>query len=288
MRSLWSDKDAEAMVARYGDAGIARDLALRVYTSRLLGGDPSLVLHGGGNTSVKTVAHDLVGEEAEVLCVKGSGWDMAAIEPAGLPAVRLAPLRTLRQRDALSDEDMVRVQRANLLDPGAPNPSVETLLHAFLPHKFIDHTHATAVLSLADQPDAAERCADLYDGRFGLVPYIMPGFLLAKKAAEIFEEDERVEGLVLLKHGIFTFGDTAHDAYERMIAAVTLAEERLKQGRRNVFAPAALPPSPAASVEVAPILRGACALADAAVPGAYKRFVLDFRGGPGVLNLVNG
>jgi rhamnose utilization protein RhaD (predicted bifunctional aldolase and dehydrogenase)/NAD(P)-dependent dehydrogenase (short-subunit alcohol dehydrogenase family) len=287
MQSLWSDKDAEAMIGRYADAGTGRDLALRVYTSRLLGGDPTLVLHGGGNTSVKTVATDLVGEEAEVLCVKGSGWDMAAIEPAGLPAVRLQPLRTLRGRDALSDEDMVRVQRANLIDPGAPNPSVETLLHAFLPHKFIDHTHATAVLSLADQPDAAERCAELYDGRLGLVPYIMPGFLLAKKAAEIFEEDETVEGLVLLKHGIFTFGDTARDAYERMIDAVTLAEERLKRGRKTVFASIALPPAIAKPAEIAPILRGACALPDPGMAGAYKRFVLDFRGGPAVLNLVN-
>ncbi|MBV8778087.1 MAG: class II aldolase/adducin family protein, partial [Alphaproteobacteria bacterium] len=102
MQSLWSDRDAEAMVGRYGAAGIAPELALRVYTSRLLGGDPALVLHGGGNTSVKTSAIDLVGESAGVLCVKGSGWDMAAIEPAGLPAVRLAPLRTLRARDALS------------------------------------------------------------------------------------------------------------------------------------------------------------------------------------------
>ena len=263
-------------------------MALRVYTSRLLGGDPSLVLHGGGNTSVKTTARDLVGEEAEVLCVKGSGWDMAAIEPAGLPAVRLGPLRTLRRRDALSDEDMVRVQRANLIDPGAPNPSVETLLHAFLPHKFIDHTHAIAVLSLADQPDAAERCADLYSGRLGIVPYIMPGFLLAKKAAEIFEEDETVDGLVLLKHGIFTFGDTAREAYERMIDAVSLAEERLKRGRRNVFAAAKLPPVVAKPEEVAPVLRGACALPDPAVAGAYKHFVLDFRGGPAVMNLVSG
>ena len=170
---------------------------------------------------------DLLGETAEVLCVKGSGWDMAAIEPAGLPAVRLAPLRKLRAREQLSDEEMVRVQRANLLDPNAPNPSVETLLHAFLPHKYIDHTHSTAVLSLADQPDAAERCADLYGRRLGLVPYIMPGFLLAKAAAEMFEADPAVEGLVLLKHGIFTFGDTAREAYERMIAAVSLAEERL-------------------------------------------------------------
>ena len=288
MQSLWSNRDAEQMVVRYEASGTGRDLALRVYTSRLLGGDLSLVLHGGGNTSVKTRARDLVGDEAEILCVKGSGWDMAAIEPAGLPAVRLQPLRTLRARDALSDEDMVRIQRANLIDPGAPNPSVETLLHAFLPHKFIDHTHATAVLSLADQPDAAERCADLYGGRLGIVPYIMPGFLLAKKAAEIFEEDEAVEGLVLLKHGIFSFGDSAEEAYERMIAAVTLAEERLKRGRRNVFAPAALPGKIASATEVAPLLRGACALSDPAVPGAYKRFVLDFRGGPAVLNLVNG
>src|SRR5712692_9408097 len=127
MRSLWSDRDAEAMVAHYGERGVERDRALRVYTSRLLGGDPRLVLHGGGNTSVKTVLPDLLGEPAEVLCVKGSGWDMADIEPAGLPAVRLAPVRKLRERDALSDEDMVKIQRANLIDPGAPNPSVETL-----------------------------------------------------------------------------------------------------------------------------------------------------------------
>ena len=235
MRSLWSDRDAEAIVARYAESGVATDLALRVYTSRLLGGDPRLVLHGGGNTSVKTVMPDLLGDPAEVLCVKGSGWDMANIEPAGLPAVRLAPLRRLRGRDSLSDEDMVRIQRANLLDPGAPNPSVETLLHAFLPHKYIDHTHATAVLSLADQPDAAERVADLYGPLVGIVPYIMPGFLLAKKAAEIYEAGPAVEGLVLLKHGVFSFGDSAREAYERMIAIVTLAEERLRRGRKIGF-----------------------------------------------------
>src|SRR3954469_8616337 len=287
MRSLWSDGEAEGLVARYGESGVERDLALRVYTSRLLGGDPRLVLHGGGNTSVKSVLPDLLGESVEVLCVKGSGWDLGNIEPAGLPAVRLAPLRKLRQRDALSDEDMVKIQRANLLDPGAPNPSVETLLHAFLPHKFIDHTHATAVLSLADQPDAAERCADLYGPRVAVVPYIMPGFLLAKKAAEVFEADEAVEGLILLKHGVFSFGDSAREAYERMIAIVNLAEQRLQCGRRKVFAPAALPSSLAGLAEVAPILRGACSL-PAEPAGEYKRFVLDFRAGPAVLNFVNG
>ena len=125
------------------------------------------MLHGGGNTSVKITLPDLLGDAVEVLCVKGSGWDMGTIEPAGLPAVRLAPLRQLRSRDALSDEDMVRIQRANLLDPTAPNPSVETLLHAFLPHKFVDHTHSTAVLSLVDQPDGEAICADVYDGAHG-------------------------------------------------------------------------------------------------------------------------
>jgi rhamnose utilization protein RhaD (predicted bifunctional aldolase and dehydrogenase)/NAD(P)-dependent dehydrogenase (short-subunit alcohol dehydrogenase family) len=194
----------------------------------------------------------------------------------------------LRRREALSDEEMVRVQRANLLDPGAPNPSVETLLHAFLPHKYVDHTHSTAVLSLADQPDAAERCADLYGRRMGLVPYIMPGFLLAKKAAEVFEADPAVEGLVLLKHGVFTFGDTAQQAYERMITAVSLAEERLAHRRKTVFAAARLPNVVAGAAEVAPILRGACAIADRPSSGSYKRFVLDFRSSAAVLNYVNG
>src|SRR5712691_2087243 len=262
MLSLWSDGGAEGMVARYAEAGVGRDLALRVYTSRLLGGDPRLVLHGGGNTSVKTVLPDLLDEPVDVLCVKGSGWDMAQIEPPGLPAVRLAPIQKLRARDALSDEDMVKIQRANLIDPGAPNPSVETLLHAFLPHKFVDHTHASAVLSLTNQPDAAERCTDLYGSRVGIVPYIMPGFRLARRAAELFEEDPAVEGLVLLKHGVFSFGDTARDAYERMIAIVSLAEQRLARGRRRVFAAAKLPSALAGASEIAPILRGACALPD--------------------------
>lgn len=288
MRSLWSDADAERTVDRHAQLGVGRDLALRVYTSRLLGKEAKLVLHGGGNTSVKTMAKDLLDEDAEVLCVKGSGWDMATIEAPGLPAVRLAPLRKLRARNAVSDEEMVRVQRANLLDPAAPNPSVETLLHAFLPHKFIDHTHSTAVLSLADQPDAAARCADLYGGRMGLVPYVMPGFLLAKHAADAFEADPAVEGLVLLKHGIFTFGATAREAYERMIEMVTLAEERLASGQRASFTVASLPSAIAAVAEVAPILRGACAIADPVQAGAYKRFILEFRTSSEIRGYVDG
>jgi len=287
MQNRWVDADAEAMVARYGEAGIGRDLALRVYTTRLLGGDPKLVLHGGGNTSVKTRVVDLGGIETDVLCVKGSGWDMATIEPPGLPAVRLDPLKQLRSREVLTDEDMVRVQRANLIDPMAPNPSVETLLHAFLPAKFVDHTHSTAVLSLVDQPEGEARAADLYDGQMGIVPYIPPGFALAKHAAAAFEANPGVLGLILHKHGIFTFGDTARDAYERMIDMVKRAEERLRTNRRAVFVTAQLPQRAAPLAAVAPIVRGACSLKDAA-QGAARRLVLDFRTGNAILNFVNG
>src|SRR5215813_10403588 len=217
MKSRWVDRDAEALVDHMAKAGIGSDLALRVYTTRLLGQDPQLVLHGGGNTSVKITMPDLLGEETEVLCVKGSGQDMAVIEPAGLPAVRLAALKKLRRYDAVGDAELVRIQRANLLDPTAPNPSVETLLHAFVPHKFVDHTHANAVLSLLQQPNGPDLCAEVYDGRMGFVPYVMPGFGLAKMAAEVFEEKPDVQGLILHKHGIFTFGASAREAYERMI-----------------------------------------------------------------------
>ena len=288
MKSGWVDSEAQAAIDRYAAQGVGRDLAARVYTTRLLGGDPRLVLHGGGNTSVKTTMRDLLGEEVAVLCVKGSGADMAVIEPAGLPAVRLERLRKLRSRAELSDEDMVRVQRENLLEPAAPNPSVETLLHAFLPHRFVDHTHANAILSLVDQPDGEAICAELYDGRMSVVPYVMPGFALAKMAADVFDAKPDVEGLILHKHGIFTFGDSARDAYERMIALVTLAEERLAGNRKAVFVTAQLPQAVAPVGAVVPVLRGACSRKDANNEGAWRRLILDFRTGPGIMNFVGG
>jgi rhamnose utilization protein RhaD (predicted bifunctional aldolase and dehydrogenase)/NAD(P)-dependent dehydrogenase (short-subunit alcohol dehydrogenase family) len=288
MKSGWVDSEAQAAIDRYAARGIGRDLAARVYTTRLLGRDPKLVLHGGGNTSVKTIVPDLLGEEVAVLCVKGSGADMAVIEPAGLPAVRLDRLRKLRARTELTDEDMVRVQRENLLEPAAPNPSVETLLHAFLPHRFVDHTHANAILSLVDQPDGEAICTDLYDGRMSVVPYVMPGFALAKMAADVYDAKPDVEGLVLHKHGIFTFGDSARDAYERMIALVTLAEERLQRNRKAVFVTAQLPQAIAPVTVVAPILRGACSRKDAKIEGAWRRLIVDFRTGPEIMNFVGG
>jgi rhamnose utilization protein RhaD (predicted bifunctional aldolase and dehydrogenase)/NAD(P)-dependent dehydrogenase (short-subunit alcohol dehydrogenase family) len=287
MRNLWRRKEADSFVARYRAARVGRDVALCVYTSRLLGGDARLVLHGGGNTSVKTEMEDLAGERVAVICVKGSGWDMAAIEPAGLPAVKLAPLCRLVGRDALSDEDMVAIQRANLLDPAAPNPSVETLLHAFLPDKFVDHTHANAVLALTDQPDGERIAADVYGERAALVDYVMPGFALAKQARAVYMANPGIEGLILLKHGIFTFGDSAKQAYSRMIDLVTLAERHLAKAGRKRITPARLPGRVANAAEVAPILRGLASLpANDGAP--ITRFVLDYRSSAVVRAYVGG
>ena len=264
MKSLWTPNDADAAVERYAKIGVGKDLALRTYSARLLGVDPALVLHGGGNTSVKTTATDVFGETIDVLCVKGSGWDLGSIEPAGHPAVRLVPLVRLRGLERLSDEAMVNAQRQNLLDTAAPNPSVETLLHAFIPEKFIDHTHALAVLALANQPDAAAVIAAVYGRRVGVVPYIMPGFALAKLAAEIYDIDPAVEGLVLLNHGIFSFGASAKQAYERMIALVTTAEAHIaKTGERLPKTDPA--PSARRAGEVLPVCRAR------AMPFAVRR-----------------
>ncbi|MBN9588180.1 MAG: short-chain dehydrogenase [Alphaproteobacteria bacterium 64-11] len=287
MQSNWSDKDAKDFVARYAALGVNEDVALRTYTTRLLGSDPKLVLHGGGNTSVKTIVQDQLGEDIEVICIKGSGWDMGDIEPAGLPAVRLAPLRKLRALDRLSDEDMVNFQRINLLDASSPNPSVETLLHAFLPHKFIDHVHSTAVLALVDQPDGEAMAREVYGERVAYVPYTIPGFALAKSVADVFDKNPDVEGLVLLQHGIFTVGDSARQAYARMIEFVTMAEERLGRQRKARSA-AKLPSDLATLPEIAPILRGAVAISKNPQAGTVKRQILNFRTNPAILSYVNG
>ena len=273
MKSLWNEEDAAAAVERYAAQGVNADLALRTYSARLLGAEPKLVLHGGGNTSVKTRMTDVFGDEVEVLCVKGSGWDLATIEPPGHPAVRLAPLMRLKDLASLSDEGMVSAQRQQLLDPAAPNPSVETLLHAYMPEKFVDHTHSVAVLALADQPDSEAIFQAVWGGRVAVVPYVMPGFLLAKAAAAAREREPDVQGMVLVRHGLFTFGATARESYERMIALVTEAEDFIAARRK-----------PAASARVGkpdvtallPRLRGA--LAKAAGKDWPRRWIFDLRG----------
>jgi len=288
MKSAWKDREAAELVERYAAEGVGEDLALRVYTTRLLGSEPRLVLHGGGNTSVKSRARDVTGTELDVLYVKGSGWDMGTIEPPGLPAVQLDPLLGLAEIDALSDEDMVNLQRRNLLDSKAPNPSVETLLHAWVPRTFIDHTHANAALVLTDQPDGEEICREVYGDRAAIVPYIMPGFDLAKASKAAADAHPEAEGLVLLKHGLFTFGDTAHEAYELMIEWVSLAEARIERGRRSVFAAAAMPGAVASASEVAPAIRGMLANRREGDGAEFERFILEHRASPAILAYVGG
>ena len=286
MKSNWSEKEARAAVKKYAAQKFGEDLALRVYTTQLLGNNPRLVLHGGGNTSVKIHMTDTAGDSVEVLCVKGSGWDMGNIEPPGLPAVRLDAIRKLRKLKKLSDEDMVNAQRGALLDSASPNPSVETLLHAFLPHKFVDHTHSDAVLSVTDQPDGDRICREIYGDRVALVPYIMPGFDLAKACARVWEQHPDVEGLILLKHGIFSFGETAREAYERMIALVTIAEKHISGAKRSKsFAPIRLPRDLAPIEYIAPLLRGL--VADPAGDD-WRRLVMEFRQSKPALDYING
>ncbi|RWF72144.1 MAG: bifunctional aldolase/short-chain dehydrogenase [Mesorhizobium sp.] len=285
MKNLWNDGDAEKLVADYATKGVARDLALRVYTTRLLGGEPRLVLHGGGNTSCKTRATDLVGDEWDVLCVKGSGWDMGVIEPQGLPAVKLGPLLKARSLKKLSDEDMVALQRVNLIDPSSPNPSVETLLHAFLPHKFVDHTHSTAVLAIVDQDDSEALSKKVFGSKMGFVPYIMPGFDLAKAAADVFDADPTVEGLILDKHGIFTFGDDAKQAYDRMIHYVNAAEEFIASHGKPLAEKAALPARLAKPADIAPMLRGSVAVARG--EARFDRMISDFRTSDAIVDFIN-
>ena len=230
----WVDKDANDFVFRYAEKGIGSDLALRVYTSRLIGSDPDLVMHGGGNTSCKTELEDLFGERQKVICVKGSGWDLATIEASGFPALKLEPLLKLRKLEMLSDKDMVNAQRTSLINQASPNPSIETLLHAFLPHKVVDHTHATAFLSLANLPEPKAILRDIFGDSLAIVPYIMPGFSLAKLAAETAENNTNAKGLILLKHGHFTWGKTAKESYLRLIEQTNLVEKWFSDRRRKI------------------------------------------------------
>ena len=281
MLSRWVDADAEAAIERYVRAGHGRDLAIRVYTTRLLGQDPTLVLHGGGNTSVKTRVEDADGSSLDVLCVKGSGWDMATIEPAGLPALRLQPLRALARFDTLSDEEMVKLERRLLLDPSAPNPSVEAILHANLPYKHVDHTHANAIVSLTNQPNGEAIIRDLFPDAL-IVPYVMPGFVLAKACDVAFRARPRCEGMILLKHGAFTFSEDPRESYEAMIAMIDKAERRIARGRPHPFNSAKLPAALASAEAIAPILRGAIAY-PGAVEASPRRFVLEHRANPAIL-----
>jgi rhamnose utilization protein RhaD (predicted bifunctional aldolase and dehydrogenase)/NAD(P)-dependent dehydrogenase (short-subunit alcohol dehydrogenase family) len=245
MQSLWRDDDA---------AQHPGDLGQRVYTSRLLGREKSLVLHGGGNTSVKIDERDRFGTPLRVLYVKGSGWDLETIEARGFSPVRLAHVERLARLDELSDPDMVSELAANMLAPGAPAPSVETILHGAVPHKFVDHTHADAVLAITNTPGGEARVREIYGNDVLFVPYLMPGFDLARHVARELARTAtpHTSGMILHRHGVFSFGATARESYERMIELVTRAEAHLsRHGAWQVGTHAAPAPTVVAPRELA-------------------------------------
>lgn len=260
MYSLWSDDEAK----RYSG-----DLGLRVYTSRLLGRDRSLVLHGGGNTSVKIREKNLFGEDENILYVKGSGWDLESIEPQGFSPVRLAHVLRLAALPRLSDAEMVNQLATHMLRASAPVPSIETILHGCLPYQYVDHTHADSVVAITDTPDGPARIREAYGDLCVVIPYLMPGFDLAQFCAREFAKQrrERTIGMVLLNHGIFSFGDSARESYERMIGLVSRAEDYL---RKHSAWDISLPADKSASTE--PI-----------VQAQLRRSISDAAGGPMVL-----
>jgi rhamnose utilization protein RhaD (predicted bifunctional aldolase and dehydrogenase)/NAD(P)-dependent dehydrogenase (short-subunit alcohol dehydrogenase family) len=237
MKSLWNDVEA---------AKFSGPLGLRVYTSRLLGRDKSLVLHGGGNTSVKLREKNLFGEEQDILYVKGSGWDLETIEAPGFAPVKLDYVRRLASLPALSDPQMVNELATHTLRAGAPAPSVETILHAILPHKYVDHTHADAVLSVSNAPDGDQRIRDIYASKVVVIPYIMAGFDLAAYCAREFPKQatKNTVGMVLLSHGVFSFAADARESYELMIELVSMAERYLEAKKAwSIVLPSASAPA---------------------------------------------
>jgi rhamnose utilization protein RhaD (predicted bifunctional aldolase and dehydrogenase) len=254
VRGLWNSDDA----ARHSG-----ELALRVYSSQLLGRDPSLVLHGGGNTSVKLRELNVLGEALDILYVKGSGWDLATIREAGFAPLRLDHLLKLARLESLSDPQMVSELATHVVRAGAPAPSVETILHAILPYPYVDHTHADALLAVTDTADGARRIREIYGDDVVLIPYVMPGFDLARLCAREFPRQAHpgTIGMVLLNHGIFSFGSSAQESYQRMIALVARAQDYLEANRAWNLPPAAVAAPTAGRQDIARLRRdiSACA-----------------------------
>jgi len=282
VKNNWSKKIAKEYIKKYKKLGFSADLALRVYTTRLLGRNKELVLHGGGNTSVKTTIKDIDGKKYKVLCVKGSGWDMADIEPPGLPAVKLEPLLSLKNKKYLSDEDMVAYQKRNLIDIKSPNPSVETFLHAFLPFKYVDHTHADAVLNITNRPGGLNLCKKIFGDKVSIVPYVMPGFMLAKKIHEVYSKNPKINCLILMNHGIFTFANDCKDAYDLMIKYVSKAENTIRKLKSKKIKQIKKFSTKFNPHEVAPIIRGLLS------ENKDQKFVINYRLNKHLKYFING
>lgn len=245
MDSLWK-------LPETGSAGDA--LAECVAGSRAIGAHPELVLHGGGNSSMKDSVRDITGAQLDVIYVKGSGWDMRTIEPAGFAPMRIDRLRQLLEVDSISDPEMVNELRCALVDAAAPDPSIESLLHALLPHRAVLHSHADAIITLTNQPDPSAHVLELFGDTVVVIPYVMPGFDLAKACAAAWPQSAHAGtvGMVLLNHGLFTFGDTMEEAYLRHIQLITAAEKRIEELRGEADAGASDSAFPASdTVEMA-------------------------------------
>jgi len=276
MQNRWRDDEAAESIKQYG-AHWGENLALRTYASRLLGAEPDLVLHGGGNTSVKGTHVNILGERVLAIYVKASGFDMAAIEPDGHPGLDLASLRKLRVLDDLRDEPMMDEFRAQLLNPHAATPSVETLVHAFLPPKFIDHTHADAILALTNQPEGEKLIREALGDEVTVLPYIRPGFKLAKAVAAAYEANPQARGMVWMKHGIVTWGEMAQQSYSAMIELVSRAEDFLAKRTTKPLKVAVQTPVEKARgrvTQVAPILRGVLAQPSGDPDRPFRRAIL--------------
>jgi len=282
LRNEWSNTKARKYTRKYKSLGFSKDIALRVYTTRLLGRNKELVLHGGGNTSVKTQVKDVDGKKYNVLCVKGSGWDMADIEPAGLPSVKLEPLLSLRKKKYLSDEDMVSYQKRNLINIKSPNPSVETFLHAFLPFKYVDHTHADAVMNITNRPGGLGFCKKIFGKKASIVPYVMPGFMLAKKINEVYSNNPNIECLILMNHGIFTFSNDCKESYDLMIKYVSKAERAIKKLKSKKIKQIKKFNTRFNPHEIAPIIRGLLS------ENKDEKFVINYRLNKHLKYFING
>jgi len=276
MENRWSDTDAQKYADRYtGQWG--EDLALRTYTARLIGREPSLVLHGGGNTSVKSTASNLLGESVRTLFVKASGFDLAEIEPAGHCGLELEPLLALRSLDQLTDRKMVALLRRNLLETASPNPSIEALVHAFLPPKFLDHTHADAILALTNRPDPKQIIREALGDDVVVLDYVEPGFDLARTMAQAFEENPGKKGAVWIQHGLITWGESAQESYESTIELVNRAERYLAENRTNPLRVVSRTDPAIARRRwacVAPVLRGLLAGDSGNPDRPYERIIL--------------
>ncbi|HHB81272.1 MAG TPA: bifunctional aldolase/short-chain dehydrogenase, partial [Aliiroseovarius sp.] len=256
VQNKWNTDAFAEFAASAGDNAAERALLEQIYASRLIGSDPDLVLHGGGNTSVKVTRPDLFGAGEQVMHVKGSGHDLASITAAGMPGLRLAPVRALRGLDRLEDAQMVNALRGAMRDASGPYPSIESLLHAFLPHPFVNHSHATAMIALADLPEAEAVIREIFGDRLGVVPFYKPGFELGCAAADVFDTDPEVEGLILLNHGHFAFAEDAPSAYARLIDQTNAVEAWLADHARPTPRRATAP-APVSTDDILPALRGA-------------------------------